>query len=326
MNHLRLLIVLPLFTYIASYLYLAYYHGKFFIFNTIIHEGGIYTLLQTIFYASHFLGHIPVLTVLSFLLIGSYLCLTHITADSCQKMSVYLLPALFMFLIFSSFFLSLTSFGFEDTFAFIAQQKQGVARYEQGGSWNLHLPSTLLLVLFIPVYIFVLKLVFGKHIYWNTSGLSYVSVGIIFIFIFTIFVNRNDITKLLSIPVNPRYLAHSVRELMTFPVTYFPIPLFFLMRKEKNTHNSKQDKKLNLFIVSLAIAFSIGFSYQVYISLSEGIGTLAQKPSFAKKGELGIPYLLASHYFEHFLDSIYFALFSLFLYCVSVNRKMLKIR
>lgn len=329
MNHLRLLIVLPLLTYIASYSYLAYYHGKLFIFNTTIHEGGTYTLLHTIFYASHFLGHIPVLTVLAFLFVGSYLCLTNVPAHSYQKMSTYLLSAFIMLLLCASLFLSLSVFGFEDTFAFIAQQKQGVNIYEQGGSWNLHLPSTILLLFFMPVYIFILKLVFGKHIDPNTSGLLYVSIGIIIFFVFTLFVNRNNIDILLSISTNPRYLAHSVRELMTFPIIYFPIPLFFFMRKDKSnsvSNQSRQNKKLNRFIASLAIAFLIGFFYQVYISLSEGIGNLAQKPSFAKTGELGIPYLLASHYFEHFLDTIYFTLFCLFLYSVSANKKMPKIR
>jgi hypothetical protein len=55
------------------------------------------------------------------------------------------------------------------------------------------------------------------------------------------------------------------------------------------------------------------------LPLSVGIGSLAQKPFFAKKCELGIPYLLASHYFEHFPDTIYFTLLSLFLYGVAVN-------
>ena len=327
MKHLKLLIALPLLTYIASYCYLAYYHGKLIIFNTIIHEGGTYSLLQTIFYVPHFLGHIPVLTVLAFLFVGSYLCLTDVSVHSYQKMSPYLLYSLIMLLLFASFFLSLYAFGFEDTFAFIAQQKQGVKIYEQGGSWNLHLPSTILLLFFIPVYIFILKRVLEKHIDPNASGLLYVSLGFIVFILFTLFVNRDDFDMLFSISTNARYLAHGVRELVTFPLIYFPIPLFFFMRKEKSnmvSKQSRQHKKLNWFIASLAVAFLIGFLYQVYMSLSEGIGNLAQKPSFAKTGELGIPYLLASHYFEHFLDTIYFTLFCLFLYAVSV-KKMPKI-
>ena len=46
----------------------------------------------------------------------------------------------------------------------------------------------------------------------------------------------------------------------------------------------------------------------------EGVGTLAQKPEFAKGGELSVIYLLASHFFEHFLDTIFFALFATFVF------------
>ncbi len=38
-TNLKLLIILPVATYIISYMYLAYYHGKISIFNTIVHEG-----------------------------------------------------------------------------------------------------------------------------------------------------------------------------------------------------------------------------------------------------------------------------------------------
>ena len=57
----------------------------------------------------------------------------------------------------------------------------------------------------------------------------------------------------------------------------------------------------------------IGVVYQISASLMAGIGDIAQKPSFAHGGKLTIPYLLASHYFEHVLDSIFFTLLTLFL-------------
>ena len=80
--NLRILIIMPIVTYVISYLYLAYYHGKILVFNTIVHEGGTYTLLQDIFYASHFLGHIPVHTMIAFLFIGSYLCLSGFNSNT----------------------------------------------------------------------------------------------------------------------------------------------------------------------------------------------------------------------------------------------------
>ncbi len=238
-------------------------------------------------YASHFLGHIPVHTMLAFLFIGSYLCLGGFNFNTCSKKRIRLLFILLIFFLALSFFLSLTFFSYENTFGFICQRKQGVGIYEEGGSWNLHLPSSMMIFLLTLVYIYIIKKIFGKSIELNLSGLSYISLGFVLFFLFTIFINKNIIDVLFSIWGNPRYLAHSVRELLTFPVTYFPIPLYFLLRGEKSLggfRKSKEKGSLKYFIACLAIIFLLGLFYQSYISLTEGIGNLAQKPDFAKGG------------------------------------------
>lgn len=320
---LRLLVLLPVSTYIISYLYLAYYHGTFLVFNTIVHESGRYTLLQDMFYASHFLGHIPVHTVLAFWFVGDYLCLMDLTLIRTQKKKIQILFVPFMFFLILSFFLSLTVFGYEDTFAFMVQQKQSVEIYTEGGSWDLHLPSSMLLFFLIPVYIYIVKRIFGGSIELNSNGVLYISLGFILFFLFTFFFNRNIVDALWLIWGDPRYLAHSVRELLTFPVTYFPIPLYLILKGEKKVEGStkrKQNRNLEYFIACLAIVFLLGLFYQSYVSLTEGIENVARKPDFAKGGKLGITYLLASHYFEHFLDTIYFTLLCLLLYGLSKNR------
>jgi len=320
---LRVLLFLPVFAYIVSYLYLAYYHGKFLIFNTIVHESGKYTLLQDMFYASHFLGHIPVHTVLAFFFVGAYLCLTGSNSNRYPKKKIRILFTLLVFLLISSFFLSLTVFGYEDTLSFMAQRKQGVGIYAEGGSWNLHLPSTMLLLLLIPVYIYIVKRIFGRSIEPNPSGLFYISLGFIFFFLFTFLFNRNIVDAFFSIWGDPRYLGHSVRELLTFPVTYFPVPLYFILSGETRVGGSrkrKRNRNLECVMASLGIVFLLGLFYQSYIPLTEGIGNIAQKPDFAKGGKLGAPYLLASHYFEHFLDTIYFTLLCLLSYSFAMNK------
>jgi hypothetical protein len=87
---MKLLISLPIIAYGVSYLVLALYHGKIFIFTTIVHEGGTHTLTRTIFYASHFLVHVPVHTVLAFLFTGTFLCLTgeSIAAPYCSMQAL----------------------------------------------------------------------------------------------------------------------------------------------------------------------------------------------------------------------------------------------
>lgn len=111
-------------------------------------------------------------------------------------------------------------------------------------------------------------------------------------------------------------MAHSVRELATFPLTYFPLPLYFLLKNERVLPKTpgQVSHKLILLIALLSMGFALGLVYQASVSLSHGVGNLAQKPAFAKGGQLGVPYLLASHYFEHFLDTAFFLLFTLFVF------------
>lgn len=116
--------------------------------------------------------------------------------------------------------------------------------------------------------------------------------------------------------LSPRYLAHSVRELATFPLTYFPIPLYFILaEKYKASHTVRHPKRSPvLLLIILAAVFFAGITYQAVVPLNAGISGLAQKPAFAKEGMLGIPYLLSAHYFEHFLDTVFFSLLVLILY------------
>src|ERR1700690_240417 len=96
----RFLITLPILTYATSYLYLALYHGRALLFNTVVHEGGTYSLLQTMFYASHFLGHIPVHVVLAFFFTGCYMCLSGDVPFRWPKRKLQMLSAvLIIFLI-----------------------------------------------------------------------------------------------------------------------------------------------------------------------------------------------------------------------------------
>jgi hypothetical protein len=308
------LFTLPLFTYLGSFAYLTWYHKGSAVFSTIIHEGGRYTLLQTVFYASHFLGHVPVHTVLAFMFTGSYLSLTGEPHDdnSGGKTSSWII-ILVLFLA-GSLVISLRFFGTEDTLAFILQQKQAVRIYETGGSWNLHLPSTILLFFLIPLYVRAAVPVLGLPPTPNRRGAIYLLCGLGVLIVFTLVINRSDMWRPLKIWSEPRYLAHSVRELCTFPLTYFPIALLlFTGRSVWKDRIGRQGKAAPIMLCLCAVLFVGGLIYQVSIPLKAGIGSLAQKPAFAREG-LTVPYLLASHYFEHLLDSIYFALLCGLLY------------
>jgi hypothetical protein len=320
--NLIILLVLPFIVYFFSYLYLAFYHGKIFIFNTIVHESGKYTLLEDIFYASHFLGHIPICIVLGLIFVGTYLCLTEVDIDAIKHIKLQRQIFYMVLFLMLSIFISLWNFGSQDTWAFVAQKKQSLNVYTQGGAWNLHFPSSAMLFLLIPIYLFLGKIIFKKKIHLNSLGIAYINWGLILFLSFTLFLNRHALETVFTMWTDPRYLAHSVRELATFPLTYFPLPLFFFLRTEKSDTQGQMhaNRGFRIFIFVLAVLFLWGLIYQIYIPLTVGVEDLAQKPSFAKGGKLGVPYLLASHYFEHFLDTIFFYFLCVILYGLALRR------
>jgi hypothetical protein len=119
-------------------------------------------------------------------------------------------------------------------------------------------------------------------------------------------------------------MAHSVRELATFPLTYYPLSLYLLLVAEKTAFNVKPKNisaNVRFLAIGCFILFSGGFIYQVVSSLQAGITNIAQRPDFADQGGLPIGYLLASHYFEHTLDTIYFFLFCGALCCIFCRRR-----
>jgi hypothetical protein len=298
------LLAVPVLTYLSSYVYLAFYRRTPWLFHSIIHESGEYTLLESVFYVSHFLGHVPVVTFLALYFTGVTVSL--IGPATGTHVRSWIPPAVgLLLLLASSVVLSFIAFGSDDTLGFLLQQKQSVVRYEQGGAWNLHFPSTISQLLLIPLTIILAGRSFGIAIQPDARGRRLVLISILFLFAFTWLVNANDLRVPLQIWSNPRYLAHSVRELLTFPLIFYPLSLYLFL---KYSRPASTRTRFPLWAAPLAFLFIVLFTYQSVVSLQAGIGNLAQKPAFAQGGNLSIPYLLASHYFEHFLDTVYFFL------------------
>jgi hypothetical protein len=309
----RLLLLLPAAVYLTSYAYLALDHGRAWLWSTPVHESGRYSLLETTFYASHFLGHVPVLLTVVLLAAGSWRSMSPPSLSPVRRGRALAVAGLGL-LVSGSLALAIGHFGLDDTLAFILQRRQRPDDIVAGGSWNLHLPSTLLQFALIPVAVFLARLAFARPVVWSRRGLvllagaAAVAVGM------TCLVNRDPVAAVAGVWRDPRYLAHSVRELVTFPLTYYPLALAVLLSGEAPLRRERPAVSApNLLIGALAALFAAGFLFQVTVSLGHDIGALAQQPSFAEGGRLAIPYLLASHFFEHFLDSVFFTLVTLLL-------------
>lgn len=327
MNHSRdrrghWLIAIPLGVYVFAYVYLSAYHQRLWLFDVVVHEGGTLTLLQTVFYASHFLGHLPSLTVIALLFAGAGLALVRLP-KRLEPSPRTLLTGLALLLIFSTI-VAVVVFGWQDALAYITQNKQGTAIYAKGGSWNLHLPSTVVLFVLIPPYIFVVARIFRMPLGSVRRGALYFVAAAALSALFALLFNRGSLSAIATAFTDPRYLAHSIRELATFTLTFFPLPLYLLTRSlsREGDLSAGVARRMPVWIVVLFAIATAVVVYQCWVALTAGIGHLAQKPAFAKSGTLCVPYLLASHYFEHVLDSIYFTLLTLLFWSVAARRQV----
>ncbi len=319
----RLLLALPALTYALSYIYLAVYHRRLNLWNVIVHEGGLFTLLETTLYASHFLGHVPVHTLVALLFVGAYRTLT--PDANAMKPRPRIAGYAILCLLGASLVFSLVHFGAEDTWAYILQRKQTVRLYVRGGSWNLHLASTCLLFAWAPLYVLVFSLACGKRTVCSCAGRGYFLAAALFLPAFTLLANGGELIGPFAVAwSNPRYLAHSVRELATFSLVYFPIPLYLLVRGDPSLEPRMiwpRSRTLRIAAGVLGADCMAALAWQCVAALSAGVGTLAQKPAFAKGGQLSILYLLSSHFFEHVLDTIYFVLLVCGLFQFKINRR-----
>lgn len=300
--------------YLLSYIYLAIYHQRINLFNTIIHESGALTFAQTLFYSSHFLAHIPVHIVVVLIFVGTIRLFSNPVPGS----SGIIRKLLALLIIFTglAFIHSLLAFGFTDTYEYIFQKKQGLNIYGEGGSWRLHLVSTISVLFLIPAYIFLFLKFLKINVRWNPRSMFFIAAGIIIIPVFCFLFDGSFFNDLKYAFTNNRYLAHSVRELATFPVTYFPLLMLFAydFRNFSFSIDLKAPRQTRMFVMITTVIFAILFLYQAILPLREGIENLAQKPSFAKGEGLPVFYLLASHYFEHFADTIFFTILGLIFY------------
>ena len=177
LNIALLLLAIPLLCYVVSYIYLAFYHESAWLFNKIVHESGKLTLYQDMFYSSHFLAHVPVHIVYALIFTGIYISFSHNNAIAGRKPGIVFF-ILIVFLL-ASFIHSILEFGSEGTFNYILQRKQGADIYGEGGSWKLHLPSTISMAFLMPVYVFSFLKIGRQPIVLNQSGIRYMLAGIL---------------------------------------------------------------------------------------------------------------------------------------------------
>ena len=311
-----LLLSAPAAYLLAAYVYVARWHRTPWLLNTVIHENGRLTLLGSVLYFDHFVACVPMILVFALCCAGG-VALTGRVADgiaaSRAGFAAVLLLGIAALLILGAFVASVLTVGRQRTIDYALQRIERDGVMSKGGNWNQLQLSNIPIALGTIGFGSALRVVGvgtrGGSLW--AGGLACVAGAVL------ILVTLSAATAFTwRAFCNPRWLAHSIREVATFPVTGIPIALASIVLTESVLSGATlwvvQPDWLSLLLIALGLLI-----VAVELALLSGADVLAmaQQPSFAATG-LSIPYLLAAHVFEHVLDFVLTALLAGGLYAL----------
>ena len=222
------LFVLPILYFALSYIYLALWHHKYFLFGTLVHENGRLTLFDSLFYFDHFVACIPMITVFALSTAGGFALTAYIPSGigtSCTAFVATVLLGGSVLLILVAFLLSIYKAGWRRTIDYALQRTERDGVMSRGGNWNqLQLSNIPIALGTIGVSSTLAALTktsdLGGNISLATGGLTCLTMAVIL----------SSGIKFLNWPgwqsfLNPRWLAHSIREIAAYPLTGIPIAL-----------------------------------------------------------------------------------------------------
>ncbi|MFQ6104616.1 MAG: hypothetical protein ACE5OP_10030 [Candidatus Glassbacteria bacterium] len=331
--HPLILCLIPAAVLTVSYIYLAFFHGTPFLLFKTIHENGRLSLLETIFFFDHFLGMLPTSVFFSLFCAGTFLLFQRKESTNSPTLGIHiktlknrfrLLAIIGVLILVLTFLGSLSQVGWSGTLEFLLQYKErdGISSY--GGTWKMLFPSNLTLMFIAVAMPFYLRtLIYRQGYRTKASGAYLIAFALLFfISLSLVFSVDRECFQ------NQRWLAHSMREIATYPLTVFPLVFGILFFTENRLFPGPADRSQSLhgkwritthaYLWPLLAALLI--VYQLIALHGTSISKLAQKPSFSAE-PLPILYLLFFHYFEHILDYIFISLWSVIIYIFMILRE-----
>jgi hypothetical protein len=238
---------------------------------------------------------------------GGFVLRGHVTSDIdaslAGSVAIILLLASALFVLLASV-ASIYKVGWQRTIDYASQRIERDGIMSKGGNWNQlqlsNLPIALGTVGVSSAFLMVVKGFDSKgNVNLIVGGMSYISVAaVLSVGISTL--NWCGWQRFL----NPRWMAHGIREIATYPLTGIPIALASILLVEYHLSGvntwTVEPHSWMLILIGTGIAMAIA---QLILLRKVDISGIAQKPPFAPNG-LSIPYLLCAHVFEHFLDFV----------------------
>lgn len=305
------LLAFPVTYFVISYTYLAWWHKEVFLWDTVIHENGRLTLAGSLFYFDHFVACVPMITVFALCTAGGVALSGQIAPGangSRARFSAVVLLSGAGLLVLGAFIASVYMVGWERTIDYALQRIERDGVTSKGGNWNQlqlsNIPIALGIIGLGSTFV-MFKMGYNekRDARLNAAGRICISVAAA-LMVGISACNFNGWEYFL----NPRWMAHSIRELATHPVTGVPIALTSILLVERYISGLEiwviKPRRLSLILIGIAIVI---VAAQLLFLKNVDVLAIAQKPAFAAD-TLSIPYLLCSHVFEHFLDFVLIAI------------------
>jgi hypothetical protein len=307
-------LAIPVLLLTGSYLYMAVTYGKLWLFNTIVHENGRYTLLQTILYFRHFTWEFLGKSVYCLYLVGAFFYYGSCagTKDPGRRViSRWRAHAGWIIGLGISalaIFTASRQFGFTEIVHGLLQYRVNEGSLlEFGSHWRNHFLSNIALFAGSVLAIILYRILgngrgWKRRKYFSLFGLSALAF-----FVLTIVFGFN--AKQFQAP---SYLGHQLREILGTDLSITMLLalslLIWLERRYDTPANPDSECKVQAWRVRLlvllwTIPVAASCCYLAASVARLNIGAELAKASGGRNGS--IPGTFCWHFFEHSLDYVF---------------------
>lgn len=302
-----ILLALPCAYFITAYAYLAIWHQRLWLGNTLIHENGRLTLTGSVFFFDHFIGVVPMVTFFALCTAGGFALGGSSPSISVRSRGRTLAVVLLLFsllLVGFSFAASIQVAGWQRTIDYALQRIERDGLLSPGGTWNQLQLSNIPIALGAIALGSMLRLYSQHRKQGNLFRPGLICLSLAAALSLGIMLSGWAGWRMF---LNPRWLGHSMREVATYPLTGIPTALACILLTSYYLCDSRTVRvRVHLWAL-LLLGASVTLVISQYLLLrGVDIMAVAQKPAFAPQG-LSVAYLLFSHVFEHTLDFVLIA-------------------
>jgi hypothetical protein len=319
-------IFIPSLLLVGAYIRMAIFHGRLWLFDTIVHENGRYTLLEVIFYFRHFCWEMPMKALYSMFIVGAFLYYGKPVSGTKETHTVIpsrliLLSGLAVFLLVSiSIIMTIKDTGFRETMLGLLQYRTSELKPPDFGShWRNHLLSNVVLFSASALFILYYRLncYSGQWMKRQFSSFMPLSLGL-FVLLTFVFGLTTDPFK------TPSYIGHQLREIFgtDIPITMLiTIGVMICLERKYDKGCIKNNESMEnspASYIQHIIVWSI-FTFIPTFFLIAKVLTFDFSDEIERLGGTegwSTMDIFAWHFYEHFLDYLFVISLVVFLYLI----------